>query len=601
MPILSIIFVFLLIEGSVLMIYQHFFFTHDTVEFMNRANYFAGNDKVFWRGWMGRSIIYALILSIPTFVFSSLTGITKGISIVVFMRFVSVFFATLSVYLTFLLGKKAGNWKVGVVAAALLVSTFPFLYFSLYPREHVVALVFILLGYFEYFTAKRRILKNAIFGLCIGIAFICRYDTILFLFPIAIESCLKKKLSDFFWSISSFLIIVLFHGFIDYFIWGISFGSIREYINFNFLGVGAVLSISFKKDVTFYLTNIVGKYHYFLPFLFFGVYNSIKRRKHIVILLPTILFLFFLSIFNRETLRFMYPTFPFLSLLIAFGLDYKFPWFGKLDSKIVAILILVFFILNLKSNYHNFELKSGYVSAFEYLNDEISKGNLRKKVVYIPLGPETGRNLLNTAGIITKATVSNSFFLQYGCNSGATPYNMGKNYITTKYLTLGNTKEWKNQTWNLGEVKFNNDVLGYDFRIVHVIPIDKIWINLSNITLELNLGENNRNDKIIQVGDLTSCTIENRKISTIREIGALAMYFNIKDEYTMKKSNVSITIQYYDSNDIMGCLLCGRNLSAYAITNSLGPFKCDDAKLIKSFDDVGEGKVYLYEFGDNER
>lgn len=227
-------------------------------------------------------------------------------------HFVVIFFGIISVVLTYLIGKKLFNDKVGLIASLLTGLSFTDIQMSALIKEDNLALAMLLLG--AYFALKPRYILAGFF---VGLAAAAKYTFIVGFIFIAAVYLLKikenKKYSHIFYSIA---------GLVFGFLCGNPF-IIKEGYSFikGFSSLGpSYYSLSFAgnfSQIIFYYWAYFGVI-FCLCVLFGAVFALIKDAKKAVFILsyPVVLIAVFLN-FSIVS-YYILPTIPFFSIIAAY-------------------------------------------------------------------------------------------------------------------------------------------------------------------------------------------------------------------------------------------------------------------------------------------
>ncbi|MCW3085252.1 MAG: Alg9 family protein mannosyltransferase [Bacteroidetes bacterium] len=164
---------------------------------------------------------------------------------------------------------------------------------------------------------NKRILPYVVAGLCLGLSFSIRFQSIIFAGGFGLALLFSKKIKEAFVTGFFFLVVgAAIQGIVDYYIWGAPFMEFQEYVRYNI----ANATQYFVQAWYLYLILLLGV---LIPpisiFLFFGFFRSWK--KHLILFLPSFLFLAFHCYFPNKQERFILPIVPFIIILGYIGWD----------------------------------------------------------------------------------------------------------------------------------------------------------------------------------------------------------------------------------------------------------------------------------------
>jgi len=115
---------------------------------------------------------------------------------VVILRFSSVLFSLITIYFSYLIGKKIKNKKNGILAALFLTINPLFIYYSQELRMYSMATMWLIIGFYYFVKIKsKKYLKRdlVIFNLMMGLAFGTFYGSIFLIASFAIYFLIKKE------------------------------------------------------------------------------------------------------------------------------------------------------------------------------------------------------------------------------------------------------------------------------------------------------------------------------------------------------------------------------------------------------------------------
>ncbi len=277
----------------------------------------------------------------------------------IIIRLPSVIFGVLTVYLTYLIGKKISE-KIGLISATLLCFSPLHLYYSQESRPYALAALSITLSFYFliHFLGKIK-LGYLFYGLALGTVFYSDYVAYLAIPTQAIYVLVYKKrlLKDFIKAVLIGLILfspwlMLFPGQLEVGMtkalaipgWKEVVGSINLN-NLLLIWVKILVGkVSFENNFTYGLIVLLVS----LPFIFLSIRNLQQKTLHnaretllvLWLLVPVILaglISFFIPILAYFRLIFILPAFY---LLVAI-------WLNRLPKKLFLMLFLIIFSSNL--------------------------------------------------------------------------------------------------------------------------------------------------------------------------------------------------------------------------------------------------------------
>jgi len=279
-------------------------------------------------------------------------------------RIISPFFASLTVFLTYIVGKKLKDEYTGLAASIFVAFSHYFLFFSSkILTESLSSFIFLLSFLFLIKLQKdRRYILP--FGISVALSLLTRYTNLLILLPF-IFILFKKKDFKMILEVSVIVLIILLPWFV--------FSSLRYG---NFLGA---LLVSFKE--------VYGKEYFHYPFyyyfinlleifgipIFFSLFFLLNYKKENKLLLLTFLLIFIaFSILARKEFRYLVPYFPIFFLASTIGLR------SVIEKKKVFLLIVsIVCMLELNVSWRslNIEEDSNTLKAAEFLKNFVKEGD----------------------------------------------------------------------------------------------------------------------------------------------------------------------------------------------------------------------------------
>ncbi len=227
------------------------------------------------------------------------------------IRFINASFSMIVVIYGYKIVLKLSNKKTASLSGLLLALFWIIPFLSVRTLIEFLCIPFMVYGTWLFISLQERknpYKKLLITGFILGMAFVFRYQTILFSAGFFLILLFRKQWKQFLilgigFIISPFITL----GIIDWFIWGLPFAELYAYVTYNIQHSAEYFTAPWYN----YLLLISG---IFLPpislFLIFGWLSTWK--KHIVLFFPAFLFLLIHSILPAKQERFILPIIPFI-------------------------------------------------------------------------------------------------------------------------------------------------------------------------------------------------------------------------------------------------------------------------------------------------
>lgn len=299
------------------------------------------------------------------------------------VRLPSAIFGVLSVFLTYVFGKRLFGKMVGFIAAFVLLTTFHFLYYSRIGMLDVSVTFFILASLYLYYIsidnkAKKKIFYYIFSGVFMGLGVLVK--GVVGLLPLLIFVVwefrllfIREKLSSRIFRLSTIILCFLFVSLPWHLLMFKLYGSrfVDSYLNYHVLG--RALTSQEDKTAPFYWYIVVIKVSmriWFvslllsLPFVAYHIYKkSPYRNRLLFIVLSSSLILLLFSFSKSKLIWYIMPVYPFLSILNGFFLyliisfvDAKLSRLNNISSLFIksfgVYLIIVAGLLYLSFNKH---------------------------------------------------------------------------------------------------------------------------------------------------------------------------------------------------------------------------------------------------------
>jgi 4-amino-4-deoxy-L-arabinose transferase-like glycosyltransferase len=255
--------------------------------------------------WVSRPVVSRVPIEVPSVIFNAPAYLLKWILV---SRFFNVLISTMVIYITYLIGRRLFNRKVGLLAALLGV---------LNPTSVAVAgtalaensqALFVATSFL--FLLQSRFLLAA--GILMGFGYLCRFQTALYLIPIILflrED--RTSLRDFL--VGFILAALLIGGLFDYLAYGGFFVSPIKTLQW-----ALVTRQPGHKTVPVELLWIQVAF-VFGPAIYLALENIRKDLRIISLWSPILVNLVFFTFIRAKDPRYICDLIPFLSVLCADG------------------------------------------------------------------------------------------------------------------------------------------------------------------------------------------------------------------------------------------------------------------------------------------
>jgi len=281
------------------------------------------------------------------FLLAEFLGIRDPQKLMLINRFLHALFSLITVYLGYKIALKLYNQNAAKIAGVLLALYWFMPWLSVRNLVEVVCIPILFLGSWTIIKDrdKYKILSFCLAGIYFGLAFSVRYQTLIFTGGVLLALLILKRWKEVLALAGGLvLIVILTQGLVDYLIWDLPFGQIREYINHNIVHAHDYVRAPWYSYILLISAILIPPISLFLIYGFFRTW-----RKHLVLFLPVILFLIFHIYFPNKQERFILPIIPFFVVLGVIGWqEFKErSKFWKRHSKLVMGCWIFFWTLNL--------------------------------------------------------------------------------------------------------------------------------------------------------------------------------------------------------------------------------------------------------------
>jgi hypothetical protein len=291
-----------------------------------------------------------------------------GLNPIVFGKIMMILFSLGCIFLSYSVGKRVFNDKVGLITSLFLCFSTTFFLFTSILHSEIPALLFFLLG-MSFFLDD----KCDFSGLFFGIAFMTRFFTIIAIVPFFFYLYIRKR-KDFkklLTLIGFFLIPVLPYLILNQVLYGNIFYPFI-FQAFMTKNTGQV----FNQPFQFYLVNLL-KENILLLFSIPGAYYLFKKKdKEQLFLFAVLIFAFVpYNLVAHKEMRLMIMSLPLLLMVSSYGLVQFSLKFKKKSNIIIAISLVIFMlqaIPQLRFNPHN----DPFDIFYNYIRDSDIKGEI---------------------------------------------------------------------------------------------------------------------------------------------------------------------------------------------------------------------------------
>jgi hypothetical protein len=315
-PLLTIILI-ALIPRLVAVVFSKGFGMHDDHFEVIEQPFLIIHDINFWTSRVepeGHSIVYPGIHYLLLNGFN-LIGIQNPQSQMFLIRLLHALYSLLTVFFSYKIAEVLSNRetakKVGLVLALFWV--FPFL--SVRNLVEIVCIPPIMAGFYFTLASKEKLRNALIAGLCFGLAFTFRYQTISIAGTLSLVFLLQKQFKQVLLLASGFFLsAIIIQGSADVFAWGYPFASFIKYIRHNVTHSGDYTTGPWYNYLVLVLGALIPPISFFLLYGFFR-----NWKKTLLILLPVLVFFVLHSMFPNKQERFIFPVIPLILILSVVG------------------------------------------------------------------------------------------------------------------------------------------------------------------------------------------------------------------------------------------------------------------------------------------
>ncbi len=273
----------------------------------------------FWihrGGVYGHSFVYPG-LHYLLFNFLDLLGIRDPQNVMYVVRLLHAFYSLLIVYFGFKIAEELSNRETAIKTGLILALFWALPFLSVHNLIEVVCVPPLMAGSYYTLVMDRKPRNALLAGLCFGLAFIFRYQTLSFIGVVGLILLFQKRYKEVAKVVGGFLTItIVLQGGMDTFAWGYPFASFIEYVRYN---------MSHSEDYTTgpwynYLLLVLGAL--IPPLSFLLLYGMLKNwRRTLILVVPLLVFFILHSSFPNKQERFILPILPLIIVLGFVGWD----------------------------------------------------------------------------------------------------------------------------------------------------------------------------------------------------------------------------------------------------------------------------------------
>jgi hypothetical protein len=275
------------------------------------------HDHSYWddrSGVHGHSIVYPA-LHFVLFKGMQAVGIDDPQDKMLVVRLLHALYSLLVVYFGFRIAEQLSSRETAKKAGLLLALFWPLPFISVHNLIEVVCIPPMMAGLYYIMRSEEKRKFAFYAGLCFGLAFVFRYQTLIVAGVAGLVLLFKKQWKECMLIGAGFLVSAcLIQGSADIFAWGKPFAAFVEYVRDN-----SAHSMDYTVGPWYnYTLLLLGA---FIPpasfFLFYGWFKN--WRKTSVVFFSTLAFFVFLSYFPNKQERFVFSVVPPIFLLSVIG------------------------------------------------------------------------------------------------------------------------------------------------------------------------------------------------------------------------------------------------------------------------------------------
>ncbi len=265
-------------------------------------------------GVFGQSFVYPA-LHYGLFNALDAIGIEDPQTTMYIVRFIHAVYSLLIVFFGFKIAEVLSTREIARKVGLLLALFWALPFLSVRGLIEVVCIPPLMAGCYYILISEQRRRNAFIGGLCFGLAFVFRYQTLPFTGTLGLILLFQKRVKDAIFVAGGFLLsAVLIQGTMDTFAWGYPFASFIEYVRYN-----STHSLDYTTGPWYnYTLLVLGAL--IPPVSFFLLYGLFRNwRKTFLLLIPIVVFFILHSSFPNKQERFVLPVIPLILVLSVIG------------------------------------------------------------------------------------------------------------------------------------------------------------------------------------------------------------------------------------------------------------------------------------------
>ena len=181
----------------------------------------------------GHSIVYPLIHYV---LFNGLEyfGIMDPQFKMYIVRFLHAFYSLIVVFFGFKIAERLSDQNTAKEVGLILALFWAFPFLSVRNLIEMVCIPPLMAGFYYSLISRERTRNAFIAGLCFGLAFVFRYQTLSISGTLGLIFLFRKEFKQMFLLAGGFLVTaIIIQGSVDIFAWGYPFASFLEYVGYN--------------------------------------------------------------------------------------------------------------------------------------------------------------------------------------------------------------------------------------------------------------------------------------------------------------------------------------------------------------------------------
>jgi hypothetical protein len=317
---------------------DHFGPIEQPFQIMHDTSYWTSRSEPHGHSIVYPSIHYALFNGFEA------VGIEDPQMKMLLIRLLHALYSLLTVLFGYKIAEVLSDRTTAKKAGLLLALFWALPFLSVRNLIEVVCIPPLMAGFYFALTSAEKRRNAVIAGICLGLAFAFRYQTVVMTGMVGAAFLYRKQFRELALLVGGFLASALVvQGSLDVFAWGYPFASFIEYVRYN---------AAHGEDYTtgpWYNYGLLLLGALLPPTSFFLVFGMFKEwKKTVVILLPIVVFFVFHSYFPNKQERFILPIVPAMIVLCVVGwsrISKESPFWQR-HPRVVKSLWVWFWILN---------------------------------------------------------------------------------------------------------------------------------------------------------------------------------------------------------------------------------------------------------------